>query len=278
MTDTIESPLSRCAVIGDPVEHSKSPLIHSRFAQQTGINLEYDARRVEMSGAKDFVESFFKSGGTGLNVTVPLKETAFQLCRAASPRATIASAVNTLFLADGVLTGENTDGPGLIRDIQENKGFNLSGARTLVLGAGGAVRGILAAFVEIDIGEIVLANRTLERAQHLQKDLANQLSITVSSFEETGTEAFDLIINGTSASLGGELPPVNSDLVTPQSCCYDLMYADADTAFVTWAKQAGAGLALDGIGMLVEQAADSFEIWHGVRPETAGVIEELRSN
>jgi len=276
VTESNTSSSARCAVIGDPIAHSKSPLIHSRFAEQTGVQLDYQANRVEPGELPAFVEKFFQQGGKGLNVTVPLKEQAFQLCQTTSPLASMAAAVNTLYLSEGQLSGENTDGPGLIRDIQGNHGFDLGGARILMLGAGGAVRGVLAALASVDTGEICLVNRTLARAERLKADLAPHLTLEVFSFEDFKPTAFDLVINGTSASLGGNLPDISADVLAPNSCCYDLMYADGDTAFIVWAKQVGARIAVDGLGMLVEQAADSFEIWHGMRPDTAPVIAELR--
>ncbi|MEQ8952673.1 MAG: shikimate dehydrogenase, partial [Gammaproteobacteria bacterium] len=248
MTHAQDTSLKRCAVIGDPVEHSKSPRIHRRFAEQTGIKLDYSAFRVELSAVEEFAKKYFREGGTGLNITVPLKQAAFQLCDSTSPRATLAAAVNTLYLSDGRLYGENTDGPGLIQDLQGNQGISLSGARTLVLGAGGAVRGVLAAFVETDIGDIVVANRTQEKALKLETDRADHLRLRVAAFDDLGLEPFDLIINGTTASLGGNMLQISSRLVNSASCCYDLMYADTDTPFVAWAKQSGAGLALDGLG------------------------------
>lgn len=265
------------AVVGNPVKHSKSPLIHSLFAQQSGKDLVYEAIEVEEDNFEGFVKDFFANQGAGLNITVPYKEKAFTLADSCSPRAQLAKAVNTLFVDDqNKLCGENTDGWGLVTDIKVNHAFPIKGKRILILGAGGAVRGALAALVFEQAANISIANRTLSRAEQLREEFKSHASVEALSYEAIGQQQFDLIINGTSSSLSGELPPISPELLAPDCCCYDMMYGDKDTTFVSWAKQNGAALSVDGLGMLVEQAAEAFAIWNGVRPDTAGVIDQLR--
>ena len=267
------------AVVGQPVKHSKSPLIHSLFAKQCGIDLVYEAMEVTEDNFDTFIESFFAETGAGLNITVPYKEKAFALASSCSPRANLAKAVNTLFLDDeNLICGENTDGPGLITDIKSNHGFALENSRILILGAGGAVRGVLAALISEQLTSITIANRTLSRAETLRTEFEPFTEINVETYESIGSSQFDLIINGTSLGLTGDVPPIEADLMSDNCCCYDMMYGDSDTAFVRWAKQHGATLALDGLGMLVEQAAESFSLWHGIRPETASIISDLRNS
>jgi len=270
--------MSRYAVIGKPVKHSKSPQIHTLFAKQTGQDLSYSAEEVEEEDFESYVASFFSGGGGGLNITVPHKERAFAVAKLCSDRANLARAVNTLYLdQDGHLCGDNTDGAGLVRDITENHRFEIRNKRILLLGAGGAVRGVLAVLAEQQPASITLVNRTLSRAQQLQREFVKLVTLKVQSYEGLQEQVFDLVINGTSSSLSGELPPISPAMLAAQCCCYDMMYSDQDTAFVAWSKAQGATLALDGIGMLVEQAAESFEIWRGVRPATTQIIDGLRA-
>lgn len=270
--------MSHYAVLGKPVAHSKSPAIHRQFAAQTGEPVDYEAIEVEPEDFVRFVGEFFVGGGAGLNITLPHKEAAFALADQHSPRARLAGAVNTLYIRDGKLCGENTDGPGLVRDISHNHGFSLAGKDILMLGAGGAARGALAALVEQAPASITLLNRTRSRAEAIAADFADAMAIATGDFTDLDTAArYDLIINATALSLSQELPPLVADWLRPGACCYDMMYADTDTVFVRWAKQHGAVLALDGLGMLVEQAAESFHIWRGIRPDTAPVIAHLRT-
>ena len=270
------------AVVGNPVKHSKSPQIHSLFAEQTNQDMTYSAISLEEKEFDSFVRNFFAEGGGGLNVTVPFKGNAFALAASCSPRAELAKAVNTLFLDDqGTICGDNTDGVGLVTDIRQNNGLILQGSRVLVLGAGGAVRGVLAALVYEQPAAITVVNRTIARADVLASEFQTMASIEAMSYEALQDLAdagrnFDLIINGTSSSLQGELPLLDARLIAPECCCYDLMYAADDTPFVKWGKQGGARLSIDGLGMLVEQAAESFALWRGVRPQTAPVIVQLR--
>jgi len=274
--------VSKYAVLGNPVSHSKSPLIHSLFAKQTNQAMSYTAIPLEESDFDDFVRSFFAEGGAGLNVTVPFKGNAFALAASCSPRAQLAKAVNTLFLDDeGNICGDNTDGIGLVTDIRQNNGVDLSGQRLLILGAGGAVRGALAALVYEQVATITVVNRTLAKAEALVDEFESMAAVEALSYEALQDSAnqgrsFDLIINGTSSSLQGEMPQLDGSLLADGCCCYDLMYAASDTPFLQWAKQQGAAPSIDGLGMLVEQAAEAFALWRGVRPNTAPVIAELR--
>lgn len=271
--------MSLYAVVGNPVSHSKSPLIHKMFAEQTGQDLRYEAILVEEPDFEKFVRDFFAGDGAGLNVTVPYKERAFAIAEKSSSRATLARAVNTLSKdAENQLIGDNTDGIGLVRDITKNHQFEIEGKKILLLGAGGAVRGVLAALASERTGAITILNRTLARAQQLIKEFEELVEITAQDYECPIDDHFDLIINGTSLSLAGELPAISREVIAVDCCCYDMMYGVQDTPFVSWAKNNGAALALDGLGMLVEQAAESFAIWRGIRPQTATVIERLRNN
>lgn len=269
--------MDRYCVLGNPISHSKSPLIHRLFAAQTGQQLSYEALLAPLDDFAGSLRAFFREGA-GANVTVPFKEQAFALADQLSARAQRAGAVNTLMkLADGRLLGDNTDGAGLVRDLRENAGLRLAGQRILLLGAGGAVRGVLAPLLAEQPAELVLANRTLARAEQLAVDFADLGALRASSFAAL-SEPFDLIINGTSASLAGELPALPDGLIVAgHSQCYDMMYGAAPTAFNQWAAAQGAARTLDGLGMLVEQAAEAFALWRGVRPQTAAVQAELRA-
>ncbi|MBI5612708.1 MAG: shikimate dehydrogenase [Gammaproteobacteria bacterium] len=279
MTDPFdfEKP-ARYAVMGNPVTHSKSPRIHAQFAQQVGQRIEYTAIQVDPGGLAQAVDQFRASGGRGLNITVPFKLDAWRLAGRLSARAEQAGAVNTLRVeADGTLYGDNTDGAGLVRDITHNLGVAVAGKTVLVLGAGGAARGILGPLLEEKPVRLTLANRTVPRARELAELFAGLGEIEVCGFEDLAGRHFDIVSNATSASLHGELPPLPDGLFAPGALAYDLMYADAPTVFLRWAGAHGAGRLADGLGMLVEQAAESFFIWRGVRPDTAPVIAALRS-
>jgi len=274
--------VSKYAVLGNPVSHSKSPLIHSLFAQQTDQAMSYLAIPLEENEFEDFVRNFFAEGGGGLNVTVPFKGKAFALAASCSPRAQLAQAANTLFLDDnGDICGDNTDGVGLVIDLKLNNKVTISGKRVLILGAGGAVRGVMAALVFEQATAITIVNRTVSKAKLLVEEMQSMAPVEAMSYEmlqdaASSGRSYDLIINGTSASLLGEMPRLDARLIAPECCCYDLMYSAADTPFVQWAKAEGANLSIDGLGMLVEQAAESFALWRGVRPNTAPVMDRLR--
>lgn len=273
----VDTTIDSYAVMGNPVAHSKSPLIHQAFALQTSQSIRYQAILVAQDGIVDAVHAFRDAGGKGLNITVPFKEQAWQLADRRTPRAGLAGAVNTLsFSHTGEIDGDNTDGAGLLRDLERNH-VGLTDRRILILGAGGAVRGVIGPLMEQGPARLVIANRTVARAETLLSQFSqfNQLSVC-SLADLSSSGSFDLIINATSSGLHGELPPLPDCLIGPQTCCYDMVYGDVEPVFVRWAKQRKAQLALDGLGMLVEQAAESFYVWRGVRPDTIPVIRMLR--
>lgn len=272
------SEVDRYAVFGNPVRHSRSPQIHAAFAAQTQQQLSYRAHLVELGHFEEAAREFFAGGGKGCNITVPFKLDAFAFAQELSGRAKRAGAVNTLALqADGTLYGDNTDGVGLVRDITENLGWQLSERRVLILGAGGAVRGILEPLLRHQPDLVVIANRTVEKAQQLARSFGDIGEVRACRFEGLAGNQFDIVINATSASLSGELPPLPGDLLNDGCCCYDLMYGAQPTPFMVWAASEMAWAVADGLGMLVEQAAESFCIWRGVRPATRPVIEMLRA-
>ena len=265
------------AVIGNPIEHSKSPQIHAAFAEQTGQDIEYGRILGDMEDFYGDVRDFVEAGGKGLNVTVPFKERAWQLVNERSEHAKRAGAVNTIIVLEhGRLRGDNTDGIGLVRDLEQNHGFNLEGKRILLIGAGGASRGILLPLLEKHPQEVVIANRTESKALDLATLFAEQGNIKGVGLDYAHEAPFDLIINGTSAGLSGRVPLISAGCLKTGGWTYDMMYSDEPTAFVRWGLAHGAAKALDGLGMLVEQAAESFYLWRGVRPETAPVIRLLR--
>jgi shikimate dehydrogenase len=269
------------AVVGNPISHSKSPRIHSLFARETGEPVEYTAIQAPLEDFAGTVTQFFERGGKGLNVTVPFKEEAWKLAKRRTERAEKAGAANTLFLDEqGLLTADNTDGCGIVRDLVENHGVALAGARILVLGAGGAVRGVLGPILAEGPASVTIANRTLARAQDLVSlfaPVAGAARLDACGFEQP-TEPFDLIINGTSASLQGDLPPLSPEVIGEHTVVYDMMYSLQTTTFNQWALEQGAQIVHDGLGMLVEQAAESFRIWRGVSPATLPVVEQLRND
>jgi len=269
------------AVVGHPISHSKSPRIHSLFASQTGEPVEYTAIQAPLDDFHGTVRQFFERGGKGLNVTVPFKEQAWTMAEHRTTRAEKAGAANTLYLdKDQALVADNTDGVGIVRDLFNNHGVALEGARILVLGAGGAVRGVLGPILAEQPASVTIANRTVAKAEALVRLFAPEAGITELSacgFNEADA-AFDLVINGTSASLKGDLPPVSPGIIGPDTVVYDMMYSLQTTTFNQWALDNNARRVFDGLGMLVEQAAESFYVWRGVRPDTASVIEELRTD
>ena len=268
----------RYAVMGNPVAHSKSPRIHAMFAQQLKQRIEYTAIQVDEGGFPQAVDQFRASGGKGLNVTVPFKQEAFYLANQLSDRAKIAQAVNTLrFEADGKVFGDNTDGAGLVHDLEKNLRVHLKDKRILILGAGGAVRGVLHPLLHRNPALIVIANRTVAKARDLVEEFAQYGKVEACGFDDLRGKHFDLVINGTAASLKGEIPPLPDNLFTARALAYDMMYGEKSKPFLDWAATHGAETVTDGIGMLVEQAAESFLIWRGARPETRSVIEKLRA-
>ena len=270
--------IDQYAVFGHPVKHSKSPCIHQLFAVQTGHTLNYVAHDVTPEAFKDVSDAFFANGGKGLNCTVPLKELAWQYADRLSERARLAKAVNTLKKEHhGGISGDNTDGIGLVRDLSLNHQIKLTDTRILILGAGGASRGIIGSLLECAPKQLVVANRTLSKAEIIVEEFSTLGAITVSSYPGLAGQQFDLIINATSASLTAELPPLPDNLLTESGSCYDLAYSTQPTPFVNWGYKNQAKKSLDGIGMLVEQAAEAFFLWRGVRPNTAGVLEYLNA-
>jgi shikimate dehydrogenase len=267
----------RYAVIGNPIEHSKSPAIHAAFAAQTGQDIQYERVLGDLEEFESDVLDFFADGGCGLNVTVPFKERAFQMADELSERAQSAGAVNTLIPLDGRIRGDNTDGVGLVRDLGCNHHFNFAGARVLLLGAGGASRGVLRPLLAEAPAELVIANRTASKAVELAEEMALLGPVEGCGLDVLAGRQFDLIINGTAAGLDDEVPPIPDDCLAPGGWIYDMMYGDQPTAFVRWGASHGAAKALDGLGMLVEQAAESFFLWRGVRPDTERVIAGLRA-
>jgi len=272
---TLESVLDRYAVIGNPIEHSKSPQVHALFAQQTRQAMRYERLLAPVDCFADSVHEFIAQGGRGANVTVPFKLEAFALAQELTPRATAAGAVNTLsFSADGI-KGDNTDGIGLVRDITHNAGVLLRDCSVLLLGAGGAARGAILPLIEESIACLVIANRTQPRAMALAKEYSDgDISVSSAAFDQLD-QCFDVIINATSASLDSELPPLPDCVFGPQTLAYDMMYGAQPTIFMQHAGQRGAAVR-DGLGMLIEQAAESFFVWRSVRPETASVYQWLR--
>ena len=271
----------RYLVIGNPVEHSKSPQIHASFAQQCGQDISYERMLVPVGAFSEHVRKFMNEGGRGTNVTVPFKLDAYEFADDLSERARDARAVNTLSFADGRVHGDNTDGAGLMRDIGTNLGFSLEGKCVLLMGAGGAARGVLLPLLESRPAILVIVNRTVDKAIRLAQTYQNQRQgmhtvISGHSYEDLSGHRFDLVINATSSSLSDDCPPLPSGLFSPDALAYDMMYGKHLTPFLAFAQSENVGQLADGLGMLVEQAAESFLIWRGVRPETQSVIAALR--
>jgi shikimate dehydrogenase len=262
----------RYAVIGHPVAHSKSPWIHAEFARQTRQDLEYDRIEAPLDGFERAVDEFRAAGGRGANVTSPFKDRAFLYCGdAVTERARVARAVNTLAFSDGGVRGDNTDGAGLLRDLTVNLGCAIAGRRVLLMGAGGAAQGVLAPLVGAGPRRLVVANRTADKARALAQRYGASAG---GGYDEFRSEQFDLLLNATSAGLSGESPPLAAGAFAAGALGYDMVYG-RDTAFLALARAAGAA-AHDGIGMLVEQAAESFLLWRGLRPDTVPVLAALR--
>jgi shikimate dehydrogenase len=266
----------RYAVIGHPVSHSRSPFIHARFAAQTHQNLEYTTIDATPADFARTVREFFEQGGKGLNVTIPHKELAARLAAELAPRALRAGAVNTLAMrGDGSVLGDNTDGVGLARDLANNHRVGIAGRRVLLLGAGGAARGIIAPLLGLKPSQLTIVNRTVARAEELVREFSDMGHLHALGYDQLDGTPYDLVINATAASIAQQLPPLAAGIVNKDSICYDLAYARDETPFVRWALERGVARAIDGLGMLVEQAAESFHLWRGVRPDTASVLSEL---
>ena len=264
------------AVMGNPISHSKSPSIHTLFAEQTQQSILYTAIHVDLGGFAQAVGNFAAAGGKGLNVTVPFKQEAWELVTKRSERAERAGAVNTIKIEDGQLFGDNTDGVGLVNDLMINNDIELKDKKVLLMGAGGAARGVLVPLLKQNPSYLFIANRTPDRSKDLAASFSDLGSIEGGGYEHIPDEKFDVVINATAASLQGDLPPLPDSLLNDNASCYDMMYGAKPTPFMTWANEHKATKVLDGLGMLVEQAAEAFYIWRNVRPETKIVIEKLR--
>jgi shikimate dehydrogenase len=262
----------RYAVVGNPIAHSKSPEIHRLFAQQTRQAITYERLEAPLDGFEEFALGLRDAGYRGLNVTIPFKLDAAKLADRLMPRARLAGAVNTIKFDGDAITGDNTDGIGFVRDVSQRLKFRIEDASILVLGAGGGVRGLIGSLLEEKPKWIAVANRTHDRAQ----ELADEFGVLALSFDEVPAEHFDLVINGTATSLSHTTPPIDAETFDDCTLAYDLLYAPTPTPFMQLASRGGARKVSDGLGMLIEQAAESFQLWRGMRPDTAPVFKELR--
>lgn len=263
------------ALFGDPVAHSRSPQIHAAFAAQTGEDIAYEAIAAPAGTLKQAVAAFIERGGRGFNLTVPLKLEGLELADETSPEAELAGATNCVKIEDGRLIARNYDGSGIVRDIEDNLGCAFAGRTVLMLGAGGAARGAIPPIVEAGAAQVVIANRTAARARELARLFSARGAVQGAGFADLGTDAFDIVINATSASLHGDAPPVRAEALRGSALAYDMMYGKGLTPFLALARAQGARRIADGVGMLVEQAADAFEWWRGVRPSTGQVIADI---
>ena len=271
--------VDRYGVMGYPVSHSRSPVIHRLFAQQTGQDIQYELLRVAPEKLEQAVRQFQRTNGRGLNITAPHKRAVFRIVDHLSERASTAGAVNTLTFQDGEILGENTDGIGLLRDLVVNLGLNLEDSNILILGAGGATRGIVGPLLEMRPRGLRIANRTLKRADELVERFEDTGPVGASSFEMVPVDdPYDLIINATSVGSEGDVPPYPEAAVSENTFCYDLAYGASPTPFSTWAREHGAARSVMGWGMLIEQAAESFHIWRGIRPDTKPVLKQMAIN
>ena len=268
--------IDRYGVMGYPVSHSRSPVIHRLFALQTNQHIQYELLQVAPDKLETAVRQFQRTGGKGLNITVPHKSEVARLCDQLSEPASTAGAVNTLSFRDGEIHGDNTDGIGLLRDLAVNQGITLDGANILILGAGGATRGIVGPLLEMQPSSLRIANRTIDKAQALADHFSHSGPVSACRFNMVPvTDDYDLIINATSAGVRGETPPYPEAALSERTFCYDLSYGLKPTPFSVWAREHGAARSVMGWGMLVEQAAESFHIWRGVRPDTAPVLKQM---
>jgi shikimate dehydrogenase len=265
----------RYAVTGNPLSHTKSPLIHGSFARETGQDMTYEAIEAPLGAFNAAIDAFRAAGGRGLNVTTPFKFDAYAYATEVSERARIAGAANALAFDGAVVRAENFDGVGLVNDVQRNLGFLLAGRRVLLMGAGGAARGATLPLLEQRPALLVIANRTVSKARALGTQFSHHANLATGGYPDLGDQAFDIVINATSASLRGELPPIPTSAFGPGCLAYELCYAKGLTPFLRVARDAGAGHLADGVGMLVEQAAEAFAWWRGVRPSTKALIERL---
>ncbi len=266
--------MDKYGVVGNPIQHSLSPQIHQAFSKQTQQNLSYEKYLVELSEFEITIKDFQRSNFKGLNITVPFKERAFAICDELSIRAKLAGAVNTILFEDtGKIYGDNTDGIGLLRDISINHNFSLENKAVLLVGAGGAARGIIKPIIDAKPKILTITNRTYKKAEHLANEFAQLLNITIESLPFSDiTQCYDCIINATAMGLENAAFPLSGKIISNDCCCYDMVY-NKQTSFLKWAKANEASLILDGLGMLVEQAAESFYLWRGVRPNTKDILK-----
>ena len=268
--------MDKYVVFGNPIAQSKSPFIHTLFARQTSQDMCYEAQLAPVDGFKDAADAFFAAGGRGCNVTMPFKEDAFAYANQLTERARLAGAVNTLKkLDDGIILGDNTDGEGLVQDLLQHNTL-LEGQKVLLIGAGGAARGVVLPLLAQNVATLTIANRTVAKAEALVELFSSPDNLDAKALSALDGEQYDVIINSTSASLSGELPGIPASLIRPEATCYDMVYGAEPTTFNVWARELGARVTLDGLGMLVGQAAESFMLWRGIRPGAKQVQRELR--
>jgi len=267
--------MDKYLVLGNPIAHSKSPFIHQGFAEQTNQVMSYDKKLIELDAFEAFISEFKNQGGKGCNITVPFKERAYALSQELSPRAKAAGAVNTLiFTESGMIIGDNTDGQGLVEDLLSNN-VELTKQRILIIGAGGAARGSILPLLAQNPTSITITNRTVEKAECLVSEFEHD---DLDSVElKNLTTDFDVIINSTSASLSNQLPEISASVIANAACCYDMAYGNKPTCFIEWAKELGVTKTIDGLGMLVGQAAESFRVWRGIKPQTQAILSEMRT-
>jgi shikimate dehydrogenase len=265
-------------VVGSPINHSKSPQIHAAFGRQCDVPLRYERVEIKAGSFQQALAEFVVAGGRGMNVTVPLKEEACLSASTLRSRAQATGAANMITVdADGTTVGDNSDGAGLIRDLLGNHRQQLINTRVLLIGAGGAARGVIPSLLAEQVAELVVVNRTALKARTLADQFSRLGSIRASDYDSLSGEPYDLVVNATSLSLSGQIPPLPRAVIGADTCCYDMMYTqDGKTPFLEWCRSTGARQAYDGLGMLVEQAANAFSLWHGVEPDTAAVIKMLR--
>ena len=264
-------------VFGNPIKQSRSPFIHQAFAEITKQKLNYQSELADLDGFSRAITEFITQGGKGANVTAPFKEQALEISDVLSERARLAGAVNTLSFKNGKIVGDNTDGEGLVQDLLRNK-VQLKNSRILLLGAGGASKGIILPLLAQKPTSIVIANRTVSKAEALIEHFNNNNKLNACGFEQTAGKIYDVIINATSASLTGKIPPISASIIANNTVCYDMVYGKELTPFLVWSKAQGAAKVIDGLGMLVGQAAESFRIWHGIKPDVETVIYQLKQS
>ena len=276
MTNVVDNDVDRYGVMGYPVSHSRSPVIHRLFAQQTGQDLQYELLEVPPDKLETAIKQFERTGGKGLNITLPHKSAVTKLVDRMSERASNAGAINTLVFRDGEIFGDNTDGVGLLRDLELNLGLQLKATNILILGAGGATRGIVSPLLDANPASVMIANRTISKAKALAEHYSSEGPVSACRFQDVRSPpVYDLVINATSAGVKGETPPYPEAAIADHTICYDLSYSMRTTPFSSWAKEHGAARSVMGWGMLIEQAAESFQLWRGVQPDTAAVLKQV---